>query len=396
MSVYLDYHSTSPVDKRVAEAMKPFFFERFGNPAALHVVGEDAKFAVDEAREQVASIINAKSDDIYFTPSATVANNIVLRGRVNVVDNDGGGEQIQAIIISNTEHASITKCLERIDRDRANTGKYQASRGQVPINNDGTLNYDALEELLKTWQGYQILVSIIAANNEIGTIHDLHKIGILCAKYGALFHTDAVQAIGKVDIDVDAMNIFALTMSGHKIYGPKGIGALYVRDINLIEPLIDGGYQDTLSSGTQNVPGIVGIGKACEILQQESSEENKRIAGLRDLLWQQLSAGLTDIFINGTMKKRLPNNLNITIEGVEAEILVRGMDDVIISGGAACKSGSLDPSHVITALGTSHSNCAFRFGLGRWTTKDDIIYAANRIIEVVNGVRGDNNDDEKD
>lgn len=387
--IYLDYHSSTPVDKRVAKAMEPFFFERFGNPASVHTMGEDATQAVEKAREQVASIIKAEPEQIYFTGSATEANNIVLRGRL-AKHRESHGNCAMVIVTTNTEHPSIYKTLE-----------YMSNRSfcnpQIRIDQNGELNLDDLDKLLGNhFLENKALVSIIAANNEIGTIHDLKAIGEICKKNYVLFHTDATQAIGKVDIDVNEMNIFALTMSAHKIYGPKGIGALYVKDPDLIEPLIHGGYQNTFSSGTQNVPGIVGLGKACEILQKEDHEENKRIAGLRDLLWQQLQAGLPDVFINGTMKKRLPNNLNVTIEGIEAEILVRGMDDVIISSGSACKSGSLDPSHVITALGTSHSDCAFRFGLGRWTTKDDIIYAANRIIEVVNGVRGDNNDEEED
>jgi len=377
------------MDPRVAEAMKPFFFERFGNPAAVHAVGEDAKQAVDEAREQLSSMIGAEPSQIYFTGSATESNNIVLRGR-HAQHRSDYGICMMAIITTNTEHSSISKTLNYI---RAQDG--MLFNPQIKINSEGELNLSDLDTMLKNYYPEnKILVSIIAANNEIGTIHDLKAIGEICKKHSVPFHTDATQAIGKVDIDVNEMNISALTFNAHKIYGPKGIGALYIKDPKLIQPLIHGGYQNTFSSGTQNVPGIVGLSKACEIIQQEGKEENKRIAALRNLLWQQLSVGIPDVFINGTMKKRLPNNLNITIKDVEAEVLVRGMDDVIISGGSACESGSLDPSHVILALGTPYPNCAFRFGLGRWTTQDDIIYAADRIIEVVNGVRGSDDAEE--
>jgi len=382
MNVYLDNHSTTPVDPRVVEALKPFFFEHFGNPASVHALGENAKQAIEVAREQVASVIKAEPDQIYFTPSATIANNIILRGRLTKHRKDHGSLTDMVIITTNTEHSSISKTLQYLQ----NTHFHNP---QIKINAKGELDLNDLDKVLSNYfLENKVLVSIIGANNEIGTIHNLKAIGEICKKNYVAFHTDATQAIGKVDIDVNEMNISALTLSGHKIYGPKGIGCMYIKDPDLIEPLIHGGYQDIFTSGTQNVFGIVGLGKACEILQQEGPEENKRMGQLRDLLWQQLSAGLPDIFINGIMgKNRLTNNLNITIKDIEAEVLVKGMEDVIISSGSACESGSIDPSHVIKALGTPYPECAFRFGLGRFTTKEEIIYAANRIIEIVNGVR---------
>ncbi len=382
MEIYLDYHSTSPVDKRVAEAMLPFFSERFGNPASAHRFGEDAARAIEHAKKQVASIIKAKSDNIYFTNSATEANNIIL--------NSWWGDDLnewRSLFTTNTEHSSVVKSI-----DNAPDNAYIV---YFKINKEGNISLKELESRLKSYASCEsVLVSIIAANNEIGTIHDLKKIGALCKKYGALFHTDATQAIGKIDIDVDEMNIFALTMSGHKIYGPKGVGALYVRDISKIKPIIHGGYQNIVTSGTQNVPAIVGIGKACEILEKEGKEENKRIKKLRNKLWNIIHKELPDVFINGTMKNRLPNNLNITIKGIKAEILVKGLDDVIISGGSACTSGDLEPSHVIEALGTPYPDCAIRFGLGRWTTDEDINYAADRIIGTVNAIRSSQNAEE--
>ena len=385
MTVYLDYHSTTPVDIRVAEAMKPFYSERFGNPAALHAAGLDAQEAVEEARERVAKIINAEPEQIYFTSSATMANNIILKGRLSnfrLTEKDGAA----FFITSNTEHSSINKTISRIMKDE-NLYLRGVYAPYIKVKNDGTIDYNDLDALINNFKDRLLLVSIIAANNEIGTIHDLDRIGDLCKKHNVLFHTDATQAIGKVSVDVKKSNIYALTMSGHKIYGPKGIGALYVRNRAFIEPLLDGGYQDILSSGTQNVPAIVGLGKACEIIKEEEHIHNARIESLRNRLWDLLREGIDDIFINGTMEKRLPNNLNVTIKDIQAEILVKGMEDVIVSGGSACESGALDPSHVILALQTPYPDCAIRISLGRNTTEDDIIYAANRIIEVVKSIR---------
>lgn len=386
MIVYLDNHSSTQCDKRVIDAIEPYFYNNYGNPASPHLMGDNAKEAVEKSKIQIASLINANQNNIYFTPSASIANNIILKGRTSFVDRMGPNV-VQSIIMSNTEHSSITKCLQQIDYNRKISGKQEVSRGPIRIDQHGELNYNALETLLKNFNHFPILVSIIAANNEIGTIHDLYRIGELCHKYNALFHTDATQAIGKVEIDVDKMNIFALSMSGHKIYAPKGIGALYIRDKYMVDPLVDGGYQDTFLSGTQNVPGIVALGKACEILNQEGKEENERIKKLRDKLWVDLSSRVPDIFINGTMKNRLPNNLNVAIKGVKAEVLIKGMDDVIVSGGSACMSGIIEPSHVITALGSQYPDCAIRFGLGRFTTEDEINYAVDRIVQVIESVR---------
>jgi cysteine desulfurase len=363
--VYLDYHSTSPIDDRVLKAMMPFFNDTFGNPASIHIMGEEAKDAIEIARTQVADIIGAKSDNVFFTNSATEANNIVL----NVFD---------SILTTNSEHSSVIESIKHLKKTK------DLKSSIIRIEKDGTI--DLLKLRKKLCLDRPKLLSIIFANNEIGTIHKIYDIGELCAKYGTLLHTDATQAIGKTTIDVDSMNIFALTMSGHKIYGPKGVGALYVRCPDLLEPIIYGGFQNTFSSGTQNVPAIVGMGAACELMMQ-NKQENDRIAILRDYLWNILSSELDDVFINGTMENRLPNNLNITIVGVQAKILAMGMDDVIISGGSACQSGLAKPSHVIKALKSSHPDCAIRISLGRFTTEEEIHYAAKRIIETVNAIR---------
>jgi cysteine desulfurase len=370
--IYLDCHSTTPCDPRVIEEMLPFFSTYFANPASAHFFAEKAKDAIEKAKEQVAFIINAKSDNINFTASATEANNIILQGL--------WPNEYKHVITTNVEHSSIINCLKKRSSNII-------LEPVLKINKDGNINIEELEKILRNIKSKNILVSTIFANNEIGTIHPIKKIGSLCKKYEALFHTDATQAIGKVNIDVKEMNIFALTMSGHKIYGPKGVAVLYVQNNLLIEPIIHGGYQNIITSGTQNVPAIVGIGKACEILQHESEEENKKVRRLRDLLLKNLKKNIPDIIINGTMKNRLPNNLNITIKGIKAEILIKGLEDVIISGGSACTSGEIEPSHVIKALGTPYPECAIRFGLGRWTTETDINYASNRIINIVNNMR---------
>lgn len=363
--VYLDYHATTPVDERVLKAMMPFFSEIFGNPASIHMMGEEAKDAIEEARENVAGIINAKSDNVFFTNSATEANNIVLNC-------------FNSILTTNSEHSSVVECIKHLKK------KEEIKAYTIKISKDGTLDLLKLRKMLSLYKP-QIL-SIIFANNEIGTIHNMYDIGELCAKYKVLLHTDATQAVGKTPIDVNEMNIFALTMSGHKIYGPKGVGALYVRQPGQLEPILYGGFQNTFSSGTQNVPAIVGIGEACKIMN-DCRDENVRIASLRDYLWDILSAEIDDIFINGTMKNRLPNNLNVTIVGVQSKILAMGMDDVIISGGSACQSGLTKPSHVIKAIKSPNPECAARISLGRFTTEDDIRYAAKRIIEMVKAIR---------
>ena len=372
--IYLDNHATTQLDPRVRQRMLPFFDENFGNPASVHLFGEQAKAAVETAREQVAALIRAKSDNVFFTNSATEANNIVFQS------------DFFRIATTNSEHSSIMECCKLLRSPSANR-----QIKVIRIKKDGTLDLKKIEKLFcdkEKIYGTPDLLSIIFANNEIGTVHDIYAIGRLCQKYGVLFHTDASQAVGKIDgnIDVDEMNIFALTMSGHKIYGPKGVGALYVRNPKRLRPLLFGGLQNTLSSGTQNVPSIVGLGAACELMM-DNAEENKRIAELRDYLCELLFAEIDNMFINGTIENRLPNNLSLTIVGVPGRVLAVGMDDVFISGGSACQSDSPKPSHVIKALHTPHPECAVRIGLGRFTTKDEIEYAAKRIIEAVKAIR---------
>jgi len=374
MRVYLDHHSTTPCDERVVEAMKPFWTERFGNPSAVHEVGNDAREAVEQAREQVAAVINAPTDAICFTSGATEANNIVLQGLMAKCTSP------RKIITTNVEHSSVLKTVDRINQDGAHGVILLQVDGQ------GLLSLTALNDILASDDTIGI-VSVMAANNEIGTIYNIEKIGEICKRNNVFFHTDATQAIGKVDIDVQRMNIDALSMSAHKIYGPKGIGALYIKDKSRVKPIICGGFQEEVTSGTSNVPAIVGFGEACRLLIEESPAEREQIGRLRDRLLKSLTDNLDDIKINGTMENRLPNNLNLTIKGVQAEALVLGMDDVIVSSGSACISQNPEPSHVIRALGVDNADCAIRIGIGKGNTEEEIDYASARIIEVVNAVR---------
>ncbi len=382
--IYLDNQSSTKIDKRVLKAMEPYLTEHFANPAAAHFAAEEPRQAIEMARNNVSYLIKAKPENLYFTNSATESNNIVLQGRL--ANHRKNSNNAAIIITSNIEHSSVSKTLQNMwSKDNLFFNQ------TLKINSNGEIDLDKLNHTIKNYFSNRvILVSIIAASNEIGVINNLSDIGAICKRHNVLFHTDATQAIGKVDIDVNAMNIFALTFNAHKINGPKGVGALFVRNPNLVEPLIHGGYQNTFSSGTQNVPAIVGFGEACDILRKEGKKENERISYRRDLLWRNLSSSIPDIFINGTMKNRLPNNLNITIKGVKAEILVKGMSDVAVSGGSACNSGNLEPSLVILALGTPYPDCAIRISLGRFTTMADCEYAAKKIKDIVESVRCNN------
>jgi len=349
----------------------------FGNPSALHIVGQDALEHVNIAKQQVANAIGAPTENVHFCSGATEANNIILKGFW--LNHTKSFKHDIQLVTSPTEHGSIIECAKYIN-------KFNNVRLRwVRVNGDGTIDLSDLENILK--EKRKSLVSIMWANNEIGTISDIEKISHLCDKYGAWFHTDATQALGKIDINVS--NVDALSISAHKIYGPKGIGAVYISSelSQYIDPLLDGGYQNTFSSGTQNVPGIIGMGKACELLPPQ--HELIHIRDLRDLLLYKLKMQLGDhiVQINGSMKNRLDNNLNISFKGVPAEVLILGMTDVIVSGGSACKSGGHKVSHVLQAIKSENSECAIRFGLGKWNTSQDIEYAVERIVKVVRSVR---------
>lgn len=378
--IFLDNHSTTKIDQEVLDVMLPYFLEKYGNSSSPHFFGEDARDAVRKAKEEIALLIGCDANSIFFTSSATEANNVALKGRVlkHLLSNDSK----ITIITTDTEHSSIMSCIGVMC--------YNPNINIKILNVDclGVLDYDKLECYLSECEK-PIIVSIMAANNEIGTVHDLDYVGRLCKKYGALFHTDATQAIGKVDINVNDLNIFALTMNAHKIHGPKGIGALYLRDVDLFSPIIDGGYQSTISSGTQNVPAIVGFGKAVSICNSKQNKDDiYNIEVLRNYLLFKLKDSFSDLIINGTMVNRLPNNLNFSIPGVRTDIVLSSLDDIAVSGGSACMSGKVvGKSHVIDAIKCEHGDCAIRVGLSKYNTIEEVDYFVDKLKHIVSQIR---------
>lgn len=377
--IYMDYHATTPVDPRVVEAMEPYFTERFGNPASRqHYFGWVTEEAVNESRSKIARALNAEPREIYFTSGATESNNLAIKGAAEAYSQKG-----RHIVTCQTEHKSVLDVCKNL-----------AKRGhEVTILTVDEYGLIDVEQLKKAMKESTVLVSIMIANNEIGTIQSVTEIGKLCKEHGVLFHTDATQAVGKMAVDVEAMNIDLLSLSGHKMYGPKGIGALYVRSKNprvkIIAQLDGGGHERGLRSGTLNVPGIVGLGKALELCVESMGEESERLRRLRDKLEQTLFDNLEDVYVNGHPKYRLPNNLNMSFLYVEENALMMGMKDVAVASGSACSSAEPMPSHVLKSLGISkeRQHSAIRFGLGRWTTEEEVNYVAGRVIETVKKLR---------
>jgi cysteine desulfurase len=376
--IYLDNHATTPLDPRVLEAMMPFFTVRFGNAASnSHSFGWEAAAAVEKARRQIAASIGASAQEIVFTSGATESNNLALKGVA-----EGCREKGDHIITAVTEHKAVLDSCKHLE-------KIGCRVTYLPVGRDGLIDLDQLKD---AFTDRTILVSIMAANNEIGVLQPIEEIGRLCRDRGVLFHSDAVQALGKVPLDVNSANLDLVSLTAHKLYGPKGCGALYVRRsvTERLVPLIDGGgHENGLRSGTLNVPGIVGFGRTCEIAQQELPEESCRVAGLRNRLCDALTAGLDLVTINGSMEHRLPGNLNMSFLEVEGETLLTGLNDVALSSGSACSSGKTHASYVLKALGLSDeaAGSAIRFGIGRFNTEAEIDYVAGRIIELVKNLR---------
>lgn len=377
--IYLDYHATTPMDERVLEAMLPFFREHFGNAASRnHAFGWVAEEAVEKARKQIASLINANPKEIVFTSGATESNNLAIKGVAEMYAEKGNH-----IITAATEHKAVLDTCKRLEK-RGCRVTY------LPVRPDGLIDLDQLRDLItdKT-----ILVSIMYGNNEIGTIQDIRTIGQICHEKGVLFHTDATQAVGKIPVDVIADNIDLLSCTAHKMYGPKGVGALYVRRKNprvqLTAQMDGGGHERGMRSGTLNVPGIVGFGKAAELCQQLMPEEMPRLQRLRDKLKDGILAELDEVYINGTMERRLPHNLNMSFAYVEGESLLMGINDIAVSSGSACTSATLEPSYVLKALGAGDdlAHSSIRFGLGRFTTEEEIDYTIGKVVEVVKKLR---------
>lgn len=379
MPIYLDYHATTPVDPRVLDAMLPYFTQRFGNPASRqHSFGWDAQKAVDAAREQVAGLIGASAGEIVFTSGASESNNLAIKGTACAL-RERGNHLITAV----TEHKSVLDTFKRLQGEGFDVTF-------LPVDSDGFIDLDQLRGSLSD---KTILVSVMAANNEIGTVQRLNEIGAITSARGVIFHTDAAQAAGKVPLDVNAANVDLMSLTGHKCYGPKGAGALFVRrrkpKLQLACQIDGGGHEGGLRSGTLNVPGIVGLGAAADICRSEMPSESPRLRDLRDRLLASLRASLPHVRVNGALGEgRLPHNLHVTFDRVEGERLLMAIGDLAVSTGSACSSGSQRASHVLEAIGAAdRPGASMRFGLGRWTTEAEIDAAAERVVKVVRSLQ---------
>jgi cysteine desulfurase len=379
LPIYLDNHATTRTDPRVLEVMLPFFTEQYGNAASRqHVFGREAEQAVEQARVQVARLIGARSKEIVFTSGATESDNLALKGVASMYRKKGNH-----LITVTTEHRAVLDCCKHLEREGFHVTF-------LPVDRFGQVTVHQVSEALTE---ETILVSIMAANNEIGTLQPIKEIGKLCKERDVLFHTDAVQAAGKLPLDVEEMGIDLLSLTAHKIYGPKGVGALYVRARNprvRLEPLLDGGgHERGLRSGTLPVASIVGFGKACELCQEELSSEAARSAQLRERLWTGIANQLDHVFLNGHPTERLPGNLNLSFAYVEGEALMMSLKDVAISSGSACTSASLEPSYVLKALGVGDAlaHSSIRFGIGRFNSQEEIDYVIQEIVQVVRHLR---------
>jgi len=372
--IYLDYHATTPVDPRVLEAMLPYFTEMFGNPASKnHTYGNEAFKAVEEARETIAKAIKAREQEIIFTSGATEAINLAIKGAA--IANRERGKHFITVA---TEHKAVLDCFEWLKRNGFDTTV-------LPVDAMGLLDP---AEVAKAIRADTLLVSVMAANNEIGVLQPIGEIGAACRAKGVFFMTDATQALGKIPLDVQRQNIDLLAASGHKIYGPKGVGFLYVRRSNprvVLEPIIHGGgHERGLRSGTLPTPSIVGLGAAVAISAKEMSSEQRRIGRLRDTLLKHLTDSVAGLRVNGSMERRLAGNLNVVFPAIESEALMIALkDDVAVSSGSACTTAAVLPSHVLKALGLSDADThsSIRIGLGRFTTEADLDRAANRMTE---------------
>ncbi len=384
LPIYLDNHATTPLDPRVLEAMMPYLTETYGNAAShSHGFGWAAEQAVETARAQVAQLIGATAKEIVFTSGATESNNLALKGVVEAA-RQAQPERPLHVITQATEHKAVLDPCAWL-------GKQGCRVTVLPVGRDGLVNLDGLRHALD--EDPALLVSIMAANNEVGTVQPVEEIGALCRERGVLFHTDAAQAAGKVPMDVARAKIDLLSISGHKIYGPKGVGALYVRrGVKAAEQMHGGGHEHAMRSGTLNVAGIVGLGAACALAGAEMEAETARLTALRERLRTKLVADLERVRVNGadvSGKRRLPGNLSVTFEGVDSQSLMMGLKDVAVSSGSACTSASIQASHVLRALGLSEEDAhsTIRFGIGRFNTEEEIDFVAERLLDAVPKLR---------
>ncbi|MBF0462209.1 MAG: IscS subfamily cysteine desulfurase [Magnetococcales bacterium] len=378
LPIYMDYQATTPMDPRVLEEMLPWFVEKFGNPASRsHVFGWEADQAVEKAREQVAALLGADPREIVFTSGATESDNLAIQGVARFYQDKG-----QHIITPVTEHKAVL-----------DTCRYLEAEGfsitYLPVQKNGLVDLDLLAASITD---QTILVSIMAANNEIGVLQPLADIGQLCRQKKVLFHCDAAQGAGKMALNVDAMSMDLVSLSGHKIYGPKGVGALYVRRRPRVrlKPIIHGGgHERGMRSGTLPTPLLVGFGKACELAMQEMETENRHVLALRERLREGLFSQLTHLELNGDLQHRLAGNLNVSFGFVEGESMMMAIKDVAVSSGSACTSASLEPSYVLRALGVSEeqAHTSIRFGLGRFTTEEEVNFVIKTVVQAVNRLR---------
>ena len=383
LPLYMDNHATTPLDPRVLDAMMPYLTGKFGNAASRnHQFGWEAEKGVEIAREQIAKLVGATAKEIVFTSGATESDNLALKGVAEMYRERGNH-----IITQVTEHKAILDTCKKLEKQGFRVT-------YLPVQADGLISLEDLQRaIVSDGPDKTILVSIMFANNEIGVVQPIAEIGKLCHQHGILFHTDAVQVVGHIPVDVQAMNIDLMSLSGHKLYGPKGVGALYVRRRNprvqLTEQINGGGHERGMRSGTLNVPGIVGLGAAAEIAGEEMDTEIARLSGLRDYLRAKLENALDYVHVNGNMEHHLPGNLNMSFVYVEGESLLMGINDIAVSSGSACTSATLEPSYVLKALGLGddEAHSSIRFGLGRFNTKAEVDYVADKVIDVVKKLR---------
>ena len=375
--IYMDHAATTPADLRVMEAMAPYFSERYGNASSLYTEGQEAKEALESARERVAGLINCRPDEVVFTSGGTESDNLALKGIAYAQKVRG-----RHIITTAIEHHAILHPCEWLEKQG-----YEVT--YLPVDKYGMVKIASLEEAIRK---DTILISVMHANNEIGTIEPIAEIGRIARERGITFHTDAVQTVGKIPVDVQAMHVDLLSISGHKLYGPKGVGALYVRKGIRVEPiLLGGGHERGKRSGTENIPGIVGLGMACQLAKEEMGAEGERLRGLRDRLIKGVSERIENSWLNGHPTERLPNNANFSFRFVEGESLVLELDfnGIAVNTGSACSSKSLEPSHVLTAIGLrpEDTHGSLRFTLGRANTEGDVDYVLETLPKAVGKFR---------
>ncbi len=379
LPVYMDNHSTTKVDPRVVEEMLPYFTVYFGNAASRnHSFGWDADKAVEAARERLARIINAESREIIFTSGATESNNLALKGVAEMYVEKGNH-----IITQVTEHRSVLDTAKRLEKSGMNVT-------YLPVDKEGLVDP---EDVRKAITDRTVLISIMLVNNEIGVIQPVEEIGKIAKERGVLFHCDATQGVGKIPVNVQSMGVDLLSYTAHKLYGPKGVGALYVRRKNprvRLSPMMDGGgHERGMRSGTLNVPGIVGFGKACEVAMEVMEQESAMLLSLRERLRKGIMDSLDEVSVNGHLTKRMPGNLNLSFAYVEGESFLMGLREIALSSGSACTSATLEPSYVLQALGVSSelAHSSVRFGLGRFNTEEEVDYVIKRVVETVNRLR---------